>query len=194
VADRGTGDNQSKRGRKMSKVMDVTDQNFEEEIIKSNLPTEVDFWAPWCGPCVMVSPIYDKLSEEYENFKFCKINVDENPETARKYGIMSIPMQMFFVSGQKVDEILGAYPEHVIRSKIDDILKRFPTSERGRLKVILSSWTEHNRQHGEEFRRWAEKAKAIKDGPIYDSLLQVTREIETVNETLSQLLIELKQE
>jgi thioredoxin 1 len=194
VADRGTGDNQSKRGRKMSKVMDVTDQNFEEEIIKSNLPTEVDFWAPWCGPCVMVSPIYDKLSEEYENFKFCKINVDENPETARKYGIMSIPMQMFFVSGQKVDEILGAYPEHVIRSKIDDILKRFPTSERGRLKVILSSWTEHNRQHGEEFRRWAEKAQDIKDGPIYDSLLQVTREIETVNETLSQLLIELKQE
>jgi thioredoxin 1 len=178
----------------MSKVIEVTDQDFEEEVIKSDLPTEVDFWAPWCGPCIMVSPIYDKLSEEYENFKFCKINVDENPETARKYGIMSIPMQMFFVSGQKVDEILGAYPEHVIRSKIDDILKRFPTSERGRLKVILSSWTEHNRQHGEEFRRWAEKAKDIKDGPIYDSLLQVTREIETVNETLSQLLIELKQE
>jgi thioredoxin 1 len=73
----------------------------------------------------MVSPIYDKLSEEYETFKFCKINVDENPQMARTYGIMSIPMQMFFVNGEKVDEILGAVPEHVIRSKVDDILREF---------------------------------------------------------------------
>ena len=109
----------------MSKVIEVTDQNFKEEILKSDLPTEVDFWAPWCGPCVRVSPIYDKLSEEYGNFKFCKINVDENPQMARKYGIMSIPMQMFFVNGEKVDEILGAVPEHVIRSKVDDILRKF---------------------------------------------------------------------
>ncbi len=115
----------------MSKVIEVTDQNFEEEVIRSDLPTEVDFWAPWCGPCVMVSPIYDKLSEEYENFKFCKINVDENPQMARKYEIMSIPMQMFFVSGQKVDEILGAFPEHVIRSKIEGILKKNLVMKRG---------------------------------------------------------------
>jgi thioredoxin 1 len=177
----------------MSKVIEVTDQNFEEEVIKSNLPTEVDFWAPWCGPCVMVSPVYDKLSEEYENFKFCKINVDENPQMARKYGIMSIPMQMFFVNGEKVDEILGAYPERVIREKVEDVIERFPTSERGRLKIILSSWIEHNKQHGEHFSKWVEKAQDTKDNPIYRSLLQEVREMEEVNERLSQLLIELEQ-
>jgi thioredoxin 1 len=168
----------------MSKVIEVTDQSFEEEVIKSNLPTEVDFWAPWCGPCVMVSPVYDKLSEEYENFKFCKINVDENPEMATKYGIMSIPMQMFFVHGEKVDEILGAYPERVIREKVKDIIERFPTSEGGRLKIILSSWIEHI--------RWVEKAQDTKDNATYRSLLQEVREMEKVNERLSQLLIELE--
>ena len=176
----------------MSKVIEVTDQDFEEQVIRSDLPTEVDFWAPWCGPCVMVSPIYDKLSEEYENLKFCKINVDENPQMARKYGIMSIPMQMFFVNGEKVDEILGAYPEHVIRSKVDDILRKFPTDERGRLQVILSSWIEQNKQHSEYFSKWLEKAQDTKDNSIYDSLLQAAREMEKVNERLSQLLIELE--
>jgi thioredoxin 1 len=176
----------------MSKVIEVTDQNFGDQVLKSDLPTEVDFWAPWCGPCVMVSPVYDKLSEEYKDFKFCKINVDENPQTAREYGIMSIPMQMFFISGQKVDEILGAYPEDVIRSKVDDILKKFPTDEMGRLKVILSMWTEHNKQHNEKFGKWMEKARNAKDNPIYDSILQVAREMEEANERLSQLLVELQ--
>jgi thioredoxin 1 len=119
----------------MSKVMEVTDQNFEKEVLEGDLPTEVDFWAPWCGPCVRVSPIYDKLSGEYEGkFKFCKINVDENPQMAAKYQIMSIPMQMFFVGGQKVDELLGAVPESVIRSKVEDILKRFTTDGKKGLK------------------------------------------------------------
>ena len=116
----------------MSKVIEITDQNFEEEVLKSDIPTEVDFWAPWCGPCRMVSPIYDKLSAEYYGrFKFCKINVDENQQTAAKYQIMSIPMQMYFANGQKVDEILGAVPEHIIRTMVEGILKDLSTEEKG---------------------------------------------------------------
>jgi len=116
----------------MSEVVEVTDHNFEVEVLKSNLPTEVDFWAPWCGPCHMVSPIYDKLATEYEGrFKFCKINVDENQSTAVKYQIMSIPMQMFFVNGEKVEEILGAVPEHIIRTMVDGILKSSSTDKEG---------------------------------------------------------------
>ena len=108
----------------MSKIVEVTDQNFEEEVLRSDLPTEVDFWAPWCGPCQMVIPIYEKLSEEYAGrFKFCMINVDVNQRTAAKYQIMSIPMQMFFVNGEKFDEILGAVPEPTIRTMVEDILK-----------------------------------------------------------------------
>ena len=119
----------------MSKVIEVTDQTFEQEVINSDVPTEVDFWAPWCRPCQIVSPIYDKLAEEYGNFKFCKINVDENPETARKYQIRSIPMQMFFANGEKVAELLGAVPEQMIRSKVDDVIQKFPMDERGKLVI-----------------------------------------------------------
>jgi thioredoxin 1 len=177
----------------MSKVIEITDQNFEEEVLQSDLPTEVDFWAPWCRPCLMVSPIYDKLSKEYEGrFKFCKMNVDENQRTAVKYQIMSIPMQMFFVDGQKVDEILGAVPEHTIRTMVDGVLLSFPTDEQGRLKVLLTSWTEHDRQHSAKFRKWTEKVENAEGNPIYSSILQAAREMEKANERLSQLLIELQ--
>ncbi len=177
----------------MSKVVEITDQNFEEEVLNSDLPTEVDFWAPWCSPCMMVSPIYDKLSEEYQGrFKFCKLNVDENQRTAMKYQIMSIPMQMFFADGQKVDEILGAVPEHTIRTMVEGILKDFPTDERGRLKVLLTSWVEHNKQDSERFRKWAEKAENAEDDPIYNGVFQAAQEMEKANQRLSQLLIELQ--
>ena len=179
----------------MSNVVEVTDQNFEEEVLGSDVPTEVDFWAPWCGPCMMVSPIYDKLSEEYDGrLKFCKINVDENPQTAAKYQIMSIPMQMYFADGQKVDEILGAVPEHTIRTMVEGILKNFPPDERGRLKVLLTSWVEHNEQDSEKFRKWVEKAKNAEDEPIYNSVLQAAGEMEEANARLSQLLVEVQGE
>ena len=177
----------------MSKVIEVTDENFEEEVLNSDLPTEVDFWAPWCGPCMMVSPIYDKLSEEYQGrFKFCKLNVDENQQTAMKYQIMSIPMQMFFADGQKVDEILGAVPEHTIRTMVDSIVKDFPTDERGRLKALLTSWVEHNKKDSEKLRKWKEKVNDAESDSLYPGILQAAQDMEMANERLSQLLNELK--
>jgi len=104
-------------------VIDVTDKNFESEVIKSALPVLVDLWAPWCGPCRMVAPVIDKLAENYDGkFKFCRLNVDENPQTASKYGIMSIPTLMFFKGGEAVDTVIGAVPERALQPKIDGLL------------------------------------------------------------------------
>ncbi len=104
-------------------VTDVTDQDFEEEVIKSTLPVLVDLWAPWCGPCRMVAPVVDKLAERYKGrFKFCRLNVDDNPQTGSKYKVMSIPTLIFFKNGEAVDTVIGAVPERALQPKIDELL------------------------------------------------------------------------
>ena len=104
-------------------ALEISDKNFEQEVVKSGLPVVVDFWAPWCGPCRMVGPIMDKLSEEYKGrVKFCKLNVDDNRDMATKYQVMSIPLLLFFKGGEVVDQNLGAAPEKAIRSKVEELL------------------------------------------------------------------------
>lgn len=104
-------------------VIEVTEQNFEAEVIKSTLPVLVDLWAPWCRPCLMVAPVIDKLAEKYNGrVKFCRLNVDENPQTAARYRIMSIPTLMFFKGGKVVDTVIGAVPEQALQPKIEALL------------------------------------------------------------------------
>ena len=104
-------------------VSDVSDQTFESEVIKADLPVLLDLWAPWCGPCRMVAPVIEKLEASYNGkMKFCRLNVDENPQTAAKYRIMSIPTLMFFKNGEVADTVIGAVPERTLQPKIDALL------------------------------------------------------------------------
>ncbi len=104
-------------------VIDVTDQTFDEEVLKSGLPVLVDLWAPWCRPCLMIAPVVEKLSEKYDGrFKFCRLNVDQNPKTAAKYQVMSIPMLLFLKDGAVADTVIGAVPEQVLQPKVEALL------------------------------------------------------------------------
>lgn len=104
-------------------VSDITDKNFDEEVIKSGLPVLVDLWAPWCGPCRMVAPIVEQLSEEYNGkIKFCRLNVDDNPKSAAKYQVMSIPTLIFFKNGKAADTVIGAVQKQTLQPKLDALL------------------------------------------------------------------------
>lgn len=98
-----------------------TDSNFADEVLNSEKLSVVDFWAPWCGPCLALGPTIEKLSEENQEVNVGKINVDENPEAAVKYGIRSIPCVIFIKDGKEVDRITGAASKHLFEKKIQEL-------------------------------------------------------------------------
>jgi len=107
----------------MKRVVELNDDNFDKEVLQSDLPVFVDFWAPWCGPCQMIAPLVESLAEEYEGrCKVGKLNVDQNPRTAMRFGIMSIPTLMVFKDGKVVERIVGAVPKEVMEGIIKKVL------------------------------------------------------------------------
>ncbi len=100
-------------------VLEVTDDNFEETVLNSDTPIVVDFWAEWCGPCKMIAPSLEQLADEYAGtFKVGKLNVDDNRETAMKYGIRSIPTLLVIKEGDVAEQIVGAHPKNTLKDKI----------------------------------------------------------------------------
>ena len=107
----------------MAKPADVTDNEWDSEVLKSDLPVLVDFWAPWCGPCRMVAPIVEELADEYNGkVRFFKLNTDDNVETASKYGIRSIPTLMVFKAGEAVDQLIGFRPKSDLKRSLEKAL------------------------------------------------------------------------
>jgi len=107
----------------VSNVLHLSDAEFEDKVLKSELPVLIDFWAPWCGPCHMVSPILEELSAEYKGrVVFAKMNTDENPATLGKFSIMSIPTLLLFKGGKLVDRAIGVRPKPALKKWIDSAL------------------------------------------------------------------------
>ncbi|MBD2090144.1 thioredoxin [Microcoleus sp. FACHB-1515] len=107
----------------MSAAAQVTDSTFNQEVLESDVPVLVDFWAPWCGPCRMVAPVVDEIAEQYSGqVKVVKVNTDDNPSVASKYGIRSIPTLMIFKGGQRVDMVVGAVPKTTLANTLEKYL------------------------------------------------------------------------
>ena len=106
----------------MGTLQDVTDANFQAEVIESDQPVLVDFWAPWCGPCRVVGPVLEEIAGERSDLKIVKLNVDENQATAAKFGVLSIPTMIVFKAGSDVKKIVGAYPKKKLVAELAPIL------------------------------------------------------------------------
>lgn len=108
----------------MSEIASLSEQSWKDEVLHSALPVVVDFWAEWCAPCHMITPILEEINREYgEKIKIGKLNVDENPTIAGQYRIMGIPTLLFFRGGKIVDKIVGVVPKKILEEKIERVLK-----------------------------------------------------------------------
>jgi len=106
------------------KVLHLSDESFQKEVLESDKPVMVDFWASWCGPCLALAPIIDEIAENYgDKIKVCKLNVDENQKTAMQYGIKGIPTIIFFKNGQVVEQSVGLVPKDYLEDLIKKVIE-----------------------------------------------------------------------
>ncbi len=106
----------------MANLPEVTDANFQAEVLESDVPTLVDFWAPWCGPCRVVGPVLEEIDGERSDVRVVKLNVDDNQQTAAAYGVLSIPTMILFKHGAEVKKVIGAFPKAKILSELEPSL------------------------------------------------------------------------